>query len=72
MNQTEKNKSGIAWKGAFIISCIWFGTHVGPGFAGGAQIVSFFVSKGPLGVFVGPLLVMLLSAVYIYFLFEFG
>ena len=40
--------------GPFAIISVWFSTHVGPGFAGGAQEVQYFVGNGWMGVFFRP------------------
>lgn len=61
------------WKslmGPISVACVWFGTHVGPGFASGAQLVQYFVGYGWLGVYIGPLILMVLSAWIVYHVLE--
>lgn len=47
--------------GPISISALMFSTYVGPGFASGTQTVSFFLTKGWVGVFWGPVVVGLVS-----------
>ncbi|APX71716.1 hypothetical protein M5C72_00795 [Companilactobacillus allii] len=54
----------------FSLSAVMFGAYSGPGFASGAQTVSYFLNKGPIGVFIGPLITGLLSFVFCLLLFE--
>lgn len=67
MNDNGKFKS---LSGPVSVACVWFGTHVGPGFASGAQLVQYFVGYGWLGVYIGPLLLMLISSWIVYHVFE--
>ena len=34
------------WAAAFTVASVWFGTHVGGGFASGNQVVSYFAQYG--------------------------
>lgn len=52
------------------IAAVMFSTYVGPGFASGAQTVSYFLTKGWIGVFLGPLIAGLLMFVFSMLLFE--
>lgn len=56
----------------FSIASIWFGIYIGPGFSGGAQLVSFFVGKSYLGVFIGPLITTSIAAILCYFVLEYA
>lgn len=56
--------------GPVSVACVWFGTQVGPGFASGAQLVQYFVGYGWLGVIVGPLILMVISAWIVYYMLE--
>lgn len=56
--------------GPISIACVWFGTHVGPGFASGAQLVQYFAGYGWPGVYLGPLVLMLLSTWIVYHVLE--
>ncbi len=42
----EKTITRGTWLAAFTVASVWFGTHVGAGFATGAQVVSYFVKYG--------------------------
>lgn len=42
----SEEKKGLAWAGVFSISSVWFGAHVGGGFASGSQTMSFFIKYG--------------------------
>lgn len=53
----ENNKMPSGWFAAFTLASVWFGTHVGGGFATGNQIISFFVQYGWTGM-IYPLLSM--------------
>ena len=50
----EQQSSLKSLMGPISVACVWFGTHVGPGFASGAQLVQYFVGYGWLGVYIGP------------------
>lgn len=56
--------------GPISVACVWFGTQIGPGFASGAQLVQYFVGYGWLGVYVGPLVLMVISAWIVYHVLE--
>ena len=36
------------WAAAFTVGSVWFGTHVGGGFASGNQVVSYFAQHLPV------------------------
>ncbi|MDR1018346.1 MAG: hypothetical protein LBM02_06555 [Lachnospiraceae bacterium] len=55
----------------FSVASIWFGIYIGPGFSGGAQLVSFFVAKSWLGVFIGPLITTTAAALICFFVLEY-
>ena len=57
--------------GPFAIISVWFSTHVGPGFAGGAQEVQYFVGNGWMGVFLGPLVLAIMAGWMSYWVSEF-
>lgn len=40
------NKKNIGWAGVFGVASVWFGTHVGSGFATGTQGLTFFAQYG--------------------------
>lgn len=55
MNENIRNKS--SWGFAFTIASMWFGTHVGAGFATGNQVVGYFSKYGGIAPFF-PILAM--------------
>lgn len=54
----------------FSICAVMFSAYVGPGFASGTQTVSYFLNKGWIGVFIGPLMAGLLCFIFNLQLFE--
>lgn len=68
----ENNK---ALKGSlaagFSVASVWFGTHVGAGFATGNQVVSYFVKYGWTAV-IYPLIAMGILAVVMYIMMKFA
>ena len=63
--QNNTNKS--SWAYAFTIASMWFGTHVGAGFATGNQVVGYFSKYGVIASLF-PILAMgiLAYVMYIY------
>ena len=51
-----------SWAIAFTVASIWFGTHVGGGFASGNQVVGYFSQFGSLGSLLFPIISMGLLA----------
>ncbi len=41
-----KNASKSSWAAAFAVASVWFGTHVGGGFATGNQVIQYFSQYG--------------------------
>ncbi|MDR0880707.1 MAG: hypothetical protein LBN09_08430 [Clostridioides sp.] len=69
--QTLKDRFG--WLiGPFTIASLWYGIYIGPGFAGGAQLVSYFVSIGWIGVFIGPIITTLAASFLCFFVLEYS
>jgi len=66
MNENKSN----SLLGPVSVACVWFGTHIGPGFASGAQLVQYFVGYGWLGVYIGPLILMVISTWLVYHVLE--
>ena len=60
-----------SWAAAFTVASVWFGTHVGGGFATGNQVVSYFVQYGITG-FIWPILSMALLAWVMYVVMRFA
>lgn len=42
----DNKKLKSSWAAAFTVASVWFGTHVGAGFATGNQVVNYFVQYG--------------------------
>ena len=51
-----------SWAIAFTVASVWFGTHVGGGFASGNQVVGYFAQFGSLGSLLFPIISMGLLA----------
>ena len=51
-----------SWAIAFTVASIWFGTHVGGGFASGNQVVGYFAQFGSFGSLLFPIISMGLLA----------
>ena len=64
-NVTTKKKKTNSWAAIFGLGCIWFGTHVGGGFASGTQTVSFFAAWGWMAVFLPVLSMLLCYAIFV-------
>ena len=54
----------------FSICAVMYSAYVGPGFASGTQTVSYFLNKGWIGVFIGPLVAGVLCFIFNLLLFE--
>ena len=68
-----KNKSQMVrgtWAAGFTVASVWFGTHVGGGFATGNQIIQYFVQYGWTAALF-PLLSMGMLAYTIYVIMKF-
>lgn len=51
-----------SWAIAFTVASVWFGTHVGGGFASGNQVIGYFAQFGSLGSLLFPIISMGLLA----------
>ncbi|MEG2008128.1 MAG: hypothetical protein RR055_04830, partial [Oscillospiraceae bacterium] len=58
------------WAAGFTVASVWFGTHVGGGFATGNQIIQYFVAYGWTAILF-PILSMSLLAYAIYVIMKF-
>ena len=67
-NKTLKN----SWAIGFTVASIWFGTHVGGGFASGNQIIGYFSQFGSLGSLIFPLISMGLLAIVMHIMLKFA
>lgn len=59
------------WAAAFTVASVWFGTHVGGGFASGNQVVSYFAQYG-MWAAVLPLIAMGILALVMYTVMKFA
>jgi len=67
-----KDKKASFFAGPFAIAAVTYGTHVGPGFASGAQIANYFPGMGWVGIFIGPVMVCLFSGIVLFFVLEYA
>ena len=61
-----------SWATAFSVASVWFGTHVGGGFATGNQVIGYFAQFGSLTAFLYPLLAMGLLAITMHIVLKFA
>lgn len=61
----NKNTGKSSWAFAFTIASMWFGTHVGAGFATGNQVVGYFSKYGGIAP-IFPILAMGILALVMY------
>lgn len=59
------------WAAAFTVASVWFGTHVGGGFASGNQVVNYFSQYGWIAVLF-PIIAMGLLALCMYVVMKFA
>ena len=57
-------KKNIGWAGVFGVASVWFGTHVGSGFATGTQGLSFFSQYGWTALFMPALSMLIVVAIH--------
>ena len=55
----DNKKLKSSWAAAFTVASVWFGTHVGAGFATGNQANTYYVGLGWAGI-VSAIVAMLL------------
>lgn len=70
----EKDKSKIVrgtWAAGFTVASVWFGTHVGAGFATGNQVMQYYVNYGWTAMLF-PLLSMGLLAYVMYVIMKYA
>lgn len=70
--QEERHGLKRIFMGPVAVIAVWFSTHVGPGFAGGAQQVRYFIHDGYLGVVIGPIVLTILAIWTSYWFSEFS
>ncbi len=61
-----------SWAIAFTVASVWFGTHVGGGFASGNQVIGYFAQFGSLGSLLFPLISMGLLAIVMGIILKFA
>ena len=66
-----KNTSKSSWIAAFTVASVWFGTHVGGGFATGNQVIQYFAQYGWTAA-IFPIIAMGLLAFVIYIVMSFA
>ncbi len=68
----ENNKAlKGTWAAGFTVASVWFGTHVGGGFASGNQVIQYFANYGWTAV-IFPIISMVLLAVIMYIMMKFA
>ena len=69
----EDKKSALksGWAAAFTVASVWFGTHVGGGFASGNQVIQYFANYGYTAVLY-PILAMGILAIVMYIMMKFA
>ncbi len=68
----DKKKLSASWAIAFTVASVWFGTHVGGGFASGNQVIGYFAQFGSLGSLLFPLIAMGLLAIVMGIILKFA
>lgn len=68
-NKNSSLKSG--WAVAFTVASVWFGTHVGGGFASGNQVVNYFSQYGWTAA-IYPIIAMGILALIMYVVMKFA
>ena len=69
---TMNNKAAKGtWAAAFTVASVWFGTHVGGGFASGNQVVKYFAQYG-MWAAVLPIIAMGILALVMYTVMKFA
>ncbi len=64
----KDNKTRAAFIG---VAAVWFGGHIGPGFATGTSITTWFIAYGASGIFL-PILSMAITAGVMYYMVEYA
>ncbi|MDR1650084.1 MAG: hypothetical protein LBR71_07465 [Synergistaceae bacterium] len=67
-------KNSFAWlsSGPLALAALMFSTYAGPGYASGTQTVAFFLTKGWIGVFWGPIVLGIATFIWCAVTFEFN
>ena len=67
-NKSLKN----SWAIGFTVASVWFGTHVGGGFASGNQVIGYFSQFGPIPALIYPLIAMGILAIIMHIMLKFA
>lgn len=67
----NNNAAKSSWAVAFTVASVWFGTHVGGGFASGNQVVNYFSQYGWTAV-IYPIIAMGILALIMYTVMKFA
>lgn len=67
----NKTMAKSSWLAAFTVASVWFGTHVGGGFASGNQVVNYFAQYGWTAA-IFPIFAMGILAVVTYIILKFA
>ena len=72
MKGVTKSSIGKALYQSLALACVMFSGYVGPGFSAGTQTVQYYLTRGWIGVFIGPIIVSILTFISTYINFEFS
>ncbi|MBQ8089719.1 MAG: hypothetical protein IJ233_03180 [Pyramidobacter sp.] len=72
MSSNNKKALSSSWAIAFTVASVWFGTHVGGGFATGNQVIGYFAQYGQITSLIFPLLAMGLLAIVMHIWLKFA
>lgn len=68
----EKDNRQKISRAAIALGALMFSTYIGPGFTAGTQTVTYFLTKGWVGVIIAHLVLILPTFVWFYLCFEFN
>lgn len=61
---SENSKSKVGFLTAFQVAAVWFGAHVGGGFATGNQTMNFFVKYGWHSIWLPAVIIIIIGLTY--------
>lgn len=70
MKGVSKSSVGKCLYISIALGCVMFSGYVGPGYSAGTQTVQYFLTRGWIGVFIGPAIVAVLNFLSTYIGFE--
>ncbi len=68
---SDKSVLKSSWAAAFTVASVWFGTHVGGGFASGNQVIQYYSNYGMTSA-IFPIIAMGLLAIVMYIMMKFA